>query len=40
MEAKQELDTFSLMVKEARDWLEEKEKLTLTWKQVSIIPPG
>ena len=39
VEAKQELDTFSLMVNEARDWLEEKEKLTLTWNQVSTIPP-
>ena len=34
VEDKQELNTFSVMVKEAKDWLEKKEKLTLTWKQV------
>ena len=35
VEAKQELDTFGIMIKEGRDWLEEKENLTMTWKQVS-----
>ena len=37
VEANQKLDTFSLFVKETRDWLEEKKKLNLTWKQVRII---
>ena len=38
---KQEWDTFSVMVKEAKDWLGDKEKLFPTWKQVSekFIPP-
>ena len=36
-EAKQELDTFDVMIREAKDWLEEKERMTLTWKQVRMF---
>ena len=38
---KQEWDTFSVVVKETKHWLGDKEKLVPTWKQVTekFIPP-
>ena len=34
-EARQECDTYRVMVREAKVWLGDNEKLVLTWKQVS-----